>query len=1084
MMVQALPSSALARDGPRAADGGESFGNRSIRMFARTNTVSSARRFAPALSGLLAALLAAGAPASFGQAADNPAMKRARLDAAAQSSDGRAIVTLAGPADAAAKAQLEGDGLRLEHYLGEGRWQARVTRGSRVARLSQNAALARVEPLTAGDKLDRSLRQGKAEAWARTGAKVGGQDVIGAYVLFQDDVDLDLVGYPLVVEKGFAVVDELRTMNGVVVEAPADDLKAFASDPRVRYIETALPALDELNAENRAVTGANAAQAAPYHLDGSGLSVMVYDGGRVRTTHVDFGGRVGVPDNTTAISTHATHVAATIAGNGASSGGLQRGMAPGAWIDSYGARFSAGGVIFYTNPGDIEVDYYDAINVAGADIANNSVGSNVSINNYDCALLGDYGVTAALLDGIVRGSLGAPFRVVFAVGNERAIARCTTDGWRTIAPPAGAKNPITVGAVYSDTLEMTTFSSWGPTDDGRLKPDVVAPGCQVGGDGGVTSADGLADSGYRVMCGTSMAAPTFTGLATLLMQDYRARYGGPDPRNATLKAIFTHTAMDLGPAGPDYQHGYGLVQILPALEVVRTGRFGEESIDAGDTFVFQLDLPPGESELRVTIAWDDVPAAASATNTLVNDLDLRLIAPDGTVYYPWTLNPASPAAPAVRNQPDRINNIEQVLVESPPPGSWRVEVVAFNVVQGPQTFSYATSRGMNPLPRVQIALDDGLPQTLPAGDATPVAIRVRTKADTLAAAPTMWFRYTPEAAFEAVEMTPGAETDQFTAMLPPPVCGASPEFYFVAAGVAAGEVRSPADAPASVHQASVGGEYAVFSDDFEAPSGWTVVNSPTLTDGAWEPGLPLGGGDRGDPFAAFGGSGQCYLTGNRAGNSDVDDGTTSLISPRFDLSEGDALVRYALWYTNGFGEAPNSDYFNVYLSDDDGQTWTLARSHGPESAPGWNVYSFRAGAVRSLTATMRLRFDASDLGAGSVVEAAVDAVRVVRSACDGALADCNGNGILDAADIADGRSADIDGDGLPDECDDATLSGDLNCDGEVNVGDIGPFVVALTDPVGYASAFPECDYRLADVNRDGVVSVGDIAGMVALISVP
>jgi hypothetical protein len=368
-------------------------------------------------------------------------------------------------------------------------------------------------------------------------------------------------------------------------------------------------------------------------------------------------------------------------------------MAPAVQIVSYGFE-QEGGLeqgFLYTDPGDLEADYAAAIDLYGADLANNSIGTNTAPNGFPCEWEGDYGVTDALIDAIVRGSLGSPMRVVWAGGNERqGVARCGA-AYHTVAPPANAKNHLTVGALNSDDDSVTSFTSWGPSDDGRLKPDVSAPGCQNGGDGGVTSTSSF--GGYTVKCGTSMASPTVAGVAALLLERYRAEFPGePDFRNATLRAILAHTAQDVANPGPDYQSGYGSVRAVPAVDLVTEGRFVEGEVAQGQTYTFLVVVGEAESELRVTAAWDDAPAVPNVDPALVNDLDLRVIDPGGNVHHPWTLDPANPATPAVRNQRDGSNNIEQVVVDDPVPGTYVVEVEGVNVAVGPtQTFGAAAS---------------------------------------------------------------------------------------------------------------------------------------------------------------------------------------------------------------------------------------------------------------------------------------------------------------------------------------------------------------------------------------------------------
>lgn len=865
-------------------------------------------------------------------------------------------------------------------------------------------------------------------------------------------------------------VQPLRTLPGGIVHLPLAALTTLAEADTIQWIQPPLPPLALHNDDNRAITQANTAQSLPYDLDGSGVTVMVYDGGVADTTHADFGARATARD-TSGVIDHATHVSGTIGGDGTASAGQYRGMAPGVTIESYGLNIAPGGGIFlYANPGDLEADYDTAINLHGAVIANNSVGTNVAVNGFPCGILGDYGVGSSLIDGIVRGSLGPDMRIVWSAGNERGQSACG-DMYNQISPPSAAKNSIVVGAVNSNDDSMTSFSGWGPTDDGRTRPDIVAPGCQSDGDFGVTSC--APGGGYTSACGTSMSAPTATGLAALVLEQYRLlNPGSPDPTNATLKSLLAHNAVDGGNPGPDYQYGYGSLRVVDTVDFVVSNNFFEGVLQHGESWDFTINVTAADPELRVTLAWDDFPGVPNVTNTLVNDLDLVVTDPSGTRHWPWTLDPANPASPAVQNAVDRTNNLEQVLVSNPSVGMWQVSVLGFDIAEGPQGFSASVT------PEVQtlgLELLTSVPAVIPPQQATDLNVSITAINDSIVGGSALLHYRFDGAAFQTLplQLVGGSE---YSVTLPGADCGQLPEFYFSATGAAAGVATLPRSAPTSVYSADIGDGAVAFADDFETALGWTVgATDDNATTGVWERVDPIGTAAQPEDDQSANGT-MCFVTGQGSvggtlGENDIDGGKTTLFSPTFDLLGEDPTVSYWRWYSNDSGAGPNADIFTVDVSVD-GQSWINVETvgpSGPETSGGWFFHSFRVADLVTPTATTQFRFVAEDAPAGSVVEAALDDFMIEVIECT--AGDCNMNGIDDAQDIANNTSEDLDLNLVPDECECSTplfLRGDVNRDFSLDISDAASVLTYL-----FLSGTPPQPLAAGDANDDGSVNLQD-----------
>ncbi|MEZ4940355.1 MAG: S8 family serine peptidase [Saprospiraceae bacterium] len=423
--------------------------------------------------------------------------------------------------------------------------------------------------------------------------------------------------------------------------------------PDVRYADQAeIECLEELPVpgQNLFINKINGLQAKFPDWNGAGRTVsikeLLFD-----TLDIDLRGRVApVIFGAGQLSPHAALMATLVAGAG-NSGPAGRGVARGARV----AASDFSGLL----PDD-EIAY----STQNISVQNHSYG--VGIENY-------YGAGALAYDQTV---VNHPALLhVFSAGNfgDSSATVGTYPGLKGFANLSGsfkmAKNVLLAGAVDSFG-QLRPFSSRGPAYDGRIKPDLVAFGQD----------------------GSSGAAALVSGLAAVLQQGYAEKKQGVLPQAALVRALLINGADDAALPGPDFETGFGNLNAVHAAQMLDQDQFVESAIGPPDTFQTQLSVPSGSGLLKVTLAWDDLPAAPGAKIALVNDLDLTVIGPDNQTRHPLVLNTAPatdslklPAVPGL----DTLNTVEQVVVKNPEPGIYQVAVRARKLTNAAQAFALA-----------------------------------------------------------------------------------------------------------------------------------------------------------------------------------------------------------------------------------------------------------------------------------------------------------------------------------------------------------------------------------------------------------
>ena len=435
------------------------------------------------------------------------------------------------------------------------------------------------------------------------------------------------------------------------------------------------------------------------NLDGTGMTVLVWDGGPVQTDHAEFmdasntqtrvtNMEASNTDGSSDVDDHATHVSGTISAKGANS--LAKGMATNVSVVTYNFLNASSeitsalmgatmplllsnhsyGIVIY-DEGELTVDpsyigsYESQASAADVLHYNNPYHLKVTSAGNN----GTVSYTGGLVNGLdkLAGSANAKNNLVIANAN-----------------PTVTEQPAFSGNYVITNLVINASSSQGPSDDLRVKPDIAADGTNL--------LSPVPTDSYATFTGTSMSAPNTTG-ALVLLQQYFEQLNGVYMKSSTIKGLVCHTAIDdINAVGPDPRFGWGFLDAKTSAETIAADFNGESIIDEltlneGQTYTYTFAAQAGET-LKATICWTDLPGDIAAggvdndpTPRLVNDLDLRL-EKDGTTFFPWKLDYSASSGISNSKADNSVDNVEKIEIETPVAGSYTLTVTHKGMLEG------------------------------------------------------------------------------------------------------------------------------------------------------------------------------------------------------------------------------------------------------------------------------------------------------------------------------------------------------------------------------------------------------------------
>jgi Subtilase family/Concanavalin A-like lectin/glucanases superfamily/Domain of unknown function (DUF5011)/Secretion system C-terminal sorting domain/CUB domain len=551
--------------------------------------------------------------------------------------DGYFFVQMSAIPNAKQVSTLKNQGVLLLNYVSNNVYFAKLdaTFYSQRKYISELKGIAHVEPM---HKIDPSLHLDVIPDYAASGG-----DNVKVVVSYYKGVKSNEVETNL---KRVSVksVSIKKNFNEVYLEVPKSKIEELAKLDIIQNIELVpAPSVHE-NVPGRSSHKANILNGTilglGYGLTGKGVKIGVWDSNI--EAHKDLKGRVTVREFEDSEEVyHGMHVTGTMAGAGLIDP-RAKGMAPEAEVFSWNFNTQSNGLTNYQERDTCAVR-------DGIEITQNSFGPNLTagINTirYNVNDRGDDAVMVKF-----------PYLLnIYSNGNAQAVV---PGGFNTSTK--SSKNSLHVAANDHDET-ISTYSSFGPTVDGRLVPQIAAIGSDV--------YSIFFNNSYQTIGGTSMACPGVSGVTALLYERYKKIYN-QKPLASLMKALVCNTAKEAGNLGPDYKYGFGNINGLRAIKALDKVQFYTNSLTNGDIQEKIINVPSGIKTLKVMLAYSDVPGTPGSSSVLVNNLDLK-VESAGVNYQPWVLNPLQPNSLATRGV-DNLNNIEQVTIENPSAGACKI----------------------------------------------------------------------------------------------------------------------------------------------------------------------------------------------------------------------------------------------------------------------------------------------------------------------------------------------------------------------------------------------------------------------------